>query len=144
MGLALKKITIRVVTTEFIRPASCMHVHNTAGMHTMRNYINIQREELNQSSFVCRCRVWSQWYMNNCSCLVSCHTVDDSSQDDIHPRLNHHTHITHILMSTSFPWFDITGSTAAQPSVNSHCLSRWEPFIFDPPPPQNRRPLTYC
>jgi len=35
--------------------------------------------------------------------------------------------------------FLITGSTVAQPCVNSHWLSQWEPSIFDPP--QNRRPL---
>jgi len=63
----------------------------------MRPIIQIitEREELNQSSFVCRCRVWSQQNMSNCSCLESCHTVDDSSQDDIHPRLNHHHHHHH-------------------------------------------------
>jgi len=34
----------------------------------------------------------------------------------------------------------IAGGTVAQPSFNSHWLSQWEPFIFDPQ--QNRRPLT--
>ena len=35
----------------------------------------------------------------------------------------------------------ITDGAVAQPCVNSHGLSQWEPFIFDLPP-QNRRPLT--
>ena len=41
----------------------------------------------------------------------------------------------HYLPSISF-----TGGAVALPCVNSHWLSQWEPFIFDPP--QNRRPLT--
>jgi len=28
----------------------------------------------------------------------------------------------------------ITGGAVAQPCVNSHWLSQWEPFIFDPTP----------
>jgi len=47
---------------------------------------------LNLSSFVCHCPVWSRWDTNSCSCLVSCHTVDDSSQDHIHQCLIHHRH----------------------------------------------------
>ena len=36
---------------------------------------------------------------------------------------------------------EITGGAVAQPCVNSHWLSQWEPCIFDPA--RNRRPLTY-